>query len=255
MNYNPGNFPELKRGTSPVSTYFSRSAVQTIGERLKALIDSQITDQRRFKALEQLSEHRITAEAWRAFWNDRQKPSAEMIAVISGAWPQFAFWLATAIADSSRGHIAPHGAAGTDAADSKEDPTSTNYFKAKIGLLSLLSAEPSQRGDFALSEQEEDLVVAEALQRYGGEEKYQADLDAYYGPGTLGKMRYKPVSWYVAGPQAGPEKALYDLEGQLRAERVEQKRKRILAEHAREIRKLEEKRMQERRSLTARDGD
>jgi hypothetical protein len=229
--------------------------VQTIGERLKALIDSQITDQRRFKALEQLSEHRITAEAWRAFWNDRQKPSAEMIAVIARAWPQFAFWLATAIADSSKGHIAPHGATGTEAADSNEDPAATNYFKAKIRLISLLSAEPSQGGDFALSEQEEDLVVAESLHRYGGEDKYHADLDAYYGTGALGKMRYKPISWYVAGPQAGPEKALYDLESQLRSERVAQKRKRILAEHSQEIKKLEARRTQEYRNVTAQDED
>ncbi|MBY4696650.1 hypothetical protein K6W21_21515 [Burkholderia latens] len=216
--------------------------MQTIGERLKALIDSQVTDQRRFKVLAELSEHRITAEAWRAFWNDRQKPSAEMIAVIARAWPQFAFWLATAISDSSAGHIAPPGAAGTEEADSNEDVASTAYFKAKLALHSLLSDEASQRNCFALTEQDEDLVVAQALHQYGGEEKFQADLDAYYGPGTLGKRRTKPISWYVAGPQAGPEKVLYDLEAQLRAERTEQKRQCIMTERLQELRKLAEKR-------------
>lgn len=76
-----------------------------IAERLRLLIATKISDHRRFKVLEDLSS--ISAESWRAFENDRQKPSAEMISTAARLWPDYAYWLASGDTEPERGHIAP----------------------------------------------------------------------------------------------------------------------------------------------------
>ncbi len=49
----------------------------------------------------------IKAETWRTWWNRAGSPSGEMIEGLAKAWPQFAFWLASGIADVEHGHAAP----------------------------------------------------------------------------------------------------------------------------------------------------
>lgn len=77
-----------------------------IAERLRILIEQCTKETRRFKDLEERST--VSAEAWRSFWNAKQRPSAEMIEAAAQNWPQFAFWLATGISDEPFGHRAPH---------------------------------------------------------------------------------------------------------------------------------------------------
>lgn len=76
-----------------------------IGERLKILIECCTKETRRFKDLEEKSG--VSSEAWRSFWNAKQRASAEMIEAAAQNWPQYAFWLATGIADETYGHRKP----------------------------------------------------------------------------------------------------------------------------------------------------
>lgn len=73
-----------------------------IGKRFTLLIKKMTHESRRFKELEELSG--IAAVSWRKAFTHGQRPTAEMIEVVSRAWPQHAFWLATGIDDSTRGH-------------------------------------------------------------------------------------------------------------------------------------------------------
>lgn len=79
-----------------------------IATRMRCIVAVQVTEHRRFKALEAMSG--ISGEAWRAFWNARQKPSSEMVCALAQAWPQFAFWMVTGMTDKDAGHIAPPNA-------------------------------------------------------------------------------------------------------------------------------------------------
>ena len=76
-----------------------------ISERLKLILKAEMTTHKRFKTLEELTG--ISAESWRAFENDRQKPSADMVAWVSKLWPDYAFWLATGITEPEFRHVAP----------------------------------------------------------------------------------------------------------------------------------------------------
>lgn len=109
-----------------------------IARRMRRLIETKITEHRRFKALEDLSG--ISAEAWRAFWNDRQKPSSEMVAALAREWPQYAFWLATGVTDPDYGHVAPTAVDGYTVLKGKEQPATTAEFKY---LIQLQQAEPT----------------------------------------------------------------------------------------------------------------
>lgn len=76
-----------------------------IGERLRAIVENCTKETRRFKDLEEKSV--VSAEAWRSFWNGKQRPSAEMIEAVAQLWPEYAFWLATGIDDTGFGHRTP----------------------------------------------------------------------------------------------------------------------------------------------------
>ncbi|GAQ30431.1 hypothetical protein K6V18_06595 [Ralstonia insidiosa] len=122
-----------------------------IATRMRWLIETQVTEHRRFKALEAMSG--ISAEAWRAFWNDRQKPSSEMVCALAQAWPQYAFWLATGITDPDYGHVAPISSPGYTVLKGREQPASTAEFRY---LIDLLRHEP--QSDRELAEQKGEIL-------------------------------------------------------------------------------------------------
>lgn len=80
--------------------------METITQRLKNLIAHKTTTAKRFKELEELT--KIPSGTWRTWWNKDSRPSGEMIEVVAGVWPEFAFWLATGITDSKHGHHSPN---------------------------------------------------------------------------------------------------------------------------------------------------
>jgi DNA-binding TFAR19-related protein (PDSD5 family) len=113
--------------------------------RMRQLIDARLPEHRRFKTLETMSG--ISAEAWRAFWNDRQKPSSEMFSALAQEWPQYAFWLSTGITDPDFGHVAPVRAAGYTVLKGKEQPATTAEFRY---LIQLLRQEPQDEDQLAV---------------------------------------------------------------------------------------------------------
>jgi hypothetical protein len=71
-------------------------------DRMRDVIDAQTDAHRRFKELEEKTG--LKATAWQNFWNGRQRPTWEMIELVSKTWPQFAFWISTGIDDHEHGH-------------------------------------------------------------------------------------------------------------------------------------------------------
>lgn len=129
-----------------------------IAVRVRQLIEAQVTEHRRFKALEDMSG--ISSEAWRACWNDRQKPSSEMVCALGQAWPQYAFWLVTGVTDPDYGHVAPISSPGYTVLRGKEQQASTAEFKY---LIDLLRDEPSDAGE--LAEQKAEILKIVAANR------------------------------------------------------------------------------------------
>lgn len=83
--------------------------MNTIQERLKAIIEVETNDRGRFSEMERLTE--ISANSWKSFWHGRQRPTCEMIEATCIHWPQYAFWLGTGITDAKYGHINHRGEA------------------------------------------------------------------------------------------------------------------------------------------------
>lgn len=79
-----------------------------IAQRLRWLIAAEVTSHRKYKALEDMSG--VSAEAWRAFDNGRQKASGEMIEAAARAWPDYAYWLACGDTEPEYGNVAPSNA-------------------------------------------------------------------------------------------------------------------------------------------------
>ena len=119
--------------------------MNTISERLKAVIELHVPTSKRYKTLADLTG--VSAEAWRAYWNGRQKLSAEMLSLISQQWPQYGFWLSTGIPDPENGHIAP---------GEQELPATTTYF------LELLQHARSGNGPYWQRGMEEVTVLESA---------------------------------------------------------------------------------------------
>lgn len=83
--------------------------MDTIQERLKAVIERTTDERGRFAELEKLT--LISANSWKSFWHGRQRPTCDMIAAVCTRWPKFAFWLSTGITDAKHGHVDSDGAA------------------------------------------------------------------------------------------------------------------------------------------------
>lgn len=78
------------------------AGLDTIHDRAKALIDANTNRGRRFQELFDLTG--IPRESWKTYWNRGTRISGEMVEALGKVWPQYAFWLATGITDSERGH-------------------------------------------------------------------------------------------------------------------------------------------------------
>lgn len=77
--------------------------MQHIQDRFREVIRQNTSEIRRFAELEALTG--IPATSWNKTFNNKQKPSAEMIQAIAQLWPEYAFWLATGVTDARNGHI------------------------------------------------------------------------------------------------------------------------------------------------------
>lgn len=76
-----------------------------IDQRLLDLIENTTSPAKRFKELEEKTG--ISSNRWQSVWHKRQRAMPDMIEVICRLHPEFAFWLATGIADSAHGHHKP----------------------------------------------------------------------------------------------------------------------------------------------------
>lgn len=76
-----------------------------IEKRLKTLISNQVGDKRRFAELEERSQ--IPSNSWKAMWQERQRPTLEMVEFAAKEWPDYAYWLVTGDTEPEHGHVAP----------------------------------------------------------------------------------------------------------------------------------------------------
>jgi transcriptional regulator with XRE-family HTH domain len=98
--------------------------MQNLIERIRAVVESQTESHRRFKELEERTG--LKATSWQNFLNGRQRPTWEMIELVSKTWPQFAFWIATGIHDEEHGHQK------VDPYRPVQNRLATEYFQMKI---------------------------------------------------------------------------------------------------------------------------
>lgn len=77
--------------------------MKDIHDRFREVIRHNTSEARRFADLQALTG--IPATSWNKTYNQKQKPSAEMIQAIAQLWPEYAFWLATGVTDARNGHI------------------------------------------------------------------------------------------------------------------------------------------------------
>ncbi|WP_052273567.1 hypothetical protein [Pseudomonas aeruginosa] len=77
--------------------------MQDIQDRFRAVIRHNTSDTRRYAELEALTG--IPAASWNKAYNERQRPTAEMLQAIARQWPEYAFWLITGVTDARYGHI------------------------------------------------------------------------------------------------------------------------------------------------------
>lgn len=94
-------------------------------ERLKTLIETMTTPERRHKELEEKTN--IASGTWKTYLTRGVRPSAELVEAIAQAWPQYAFWLVTGLEDADYGHTAPKFVIGVSL---KESHAANAFFKA-----------------------------------------------------------------------------------------------------------------------------
>ncbi|MXS85447.1 hypothetical protein ABO04_05840 [Nitrosomonas sp. HPC101] len=128
--------------------------VQTLEDRLRLLITTVTSAERKWKDMERATG--IPATSWVDFYRGKKRATAETIEAVSRVWPQYSFWLSTGITDPQYGHVSP--LPHTD----KEVPSATRYF---IALLE----EKRVREKFANRWLQEDLGEDFTLQWFGTE--------------------------------------------------------------------------------------
>ena len=98
--------------------------------RIKTVIEREIPEEKRYKDLAVATE--IGADSWRKLFDNKQRPTMQMIDAVCNLWPQYAFWIATGIDDCESGHIA---AAPTMHPEAEiERNADTDFFKAYLRL-------------------------------------------------------------------------------------------------------------------------
>jgi hypothetical protein len=103
----------------------------TLAERFASLLRERTEEARRFKALE--DESGIPAVSWRTAMNGGQRPTAEMLEVVAGKWPEHAYWLLTGCTDNRNGHVSPHHESTWDA-PFRSRPAATELFRLQRAL-------------------------------------------------------------------------------------------------------------------------
>lgn len=117
--------------------------MNTLQERLRAVIET-VTDERgRFAELEKLTS--ISANSWKSFWHGRQRPTCDMIEAACTHWPQYAFWISTGITDAKYGHVDHKGEASFPEKRRARRQKAEMYWQAAIewcGLERFFAAHP-----------------------------------------------------------------------------------------------------------------
>ena len=86
----PRPWPE--KSTVNLSEAISQSQLNlTLPDRLMTIVNTEISVHNKFTVLESMSS--ISADAWREFFNGRQKASTAMIEFVANQWPKYALWL------------------------------------------------------------------------------------------------------------------------------------------------------------------
>lgn len=80
--------------------------MDSLHERLRAVITHVTHESRRFKELEE--ETGIPSATWKTYLSRGSRPSSELIEAIAKRWPDYALWIATGEEDEEFGHIAPN---------------------------------------------------------------------------------------------------------------------------------------------------
>ncbi|WP_438391686.1 hypothetical protein [Caballeronia sp. DA-9] len=89
----------------------------------------------------------ISAQRWRKAFMRRQRATPDMIQAMAHAFPQYAFWIATGITDSTNGHIAPVNVESFPERLHAEDTASTRYFRKALTLMRRLCLEGHKATD------------------------------------------------------------------------------------------------------------
>lgn len=79
--------------------------MESLHERLRAVIAHVTHESRRFKELEE--ETGIASATWKTYWSRGSRPSSELIEAVAKRWPEYALWIATSEEDEEFGHLAP----------------------------------------------------------------------------------------------------------------------------------------------------
>ena len=106
--------------------------MNTISDRLRAVIEFETEEARRAPTLASLSG--IALDSWKKFLTGKQRASLEMLQWACETWPHHAFYISTGITDSRHGHVGPPSAYAKGTVNRKRLPRrfSLPYFKWKI---------------------------------------------------------------------------------------------------------------------------
>ena len=107
--------------------------MNTIKERLRAVIERNTDERGRFAELEKMTE--ISANSWKSFWHGRQRPTCDMIEAVSRHWPQYAFWLSTGLTDAKNGHVNDLGKADFPERPRARRNTAERYWELTSAML------------------------------------------------------------------------------------------------------------------------
>lgn len=130
--------------------------MDNISQRMRAVIEEKTSATRRHKELEAATG--LEADAWKAWWNGRQRPNEEMIQAVARAWPQYALWIAIGETDPLHGHNDPYGPPDTGLM-SLEGPTvmyhetAGRLLRAKLDRRKHIAEMTAENPDFDGDEQ------------------------------------------------------------------------------------------------------
>jgi hypothetical protein len=106
--------------------------MNTIKDRLRAVIEKNTDERGRFAELEGLT--KISANSWKSFWHSRQRPTCDMIEAICFQWPQQAFWISTGITDAKNGHVDFQGKSSYPERQRAKRNSAQRYWELATGM-------------------------------------------------------------------------------------------------------------------------